>query len=409
VIQFVLLFCFGFLSAVLLALLVAPAFRRRAVRLTERRIRATVPLTMNEIQAEKDGLRAEFAMSSRRLEMKVKSLQERVAAQMVEIERGRQEQGRIEAERDQARREAAEREAKIGELETALQARGEELQALSARFEESAARMAGKDAEISRLDLAATDASLEVSSRQIELAAREAEVAKLKDDAARLKEQRRQGEEKLREITLDNRSGREALKTERGRAGDLERRLEKALAALADREETLGRRQRELARLRERGGKTAGQEEASELPEATEPRSKDISAATAAAGLPTDGEAPASPPAAQQEALARLATERKRLEERLTTLTRENKRLRTASLVSPEPAPALPREIGPGEASLREKISTLAAEMVAMTALVEGPDSAIDRALAMPEASGEGPPSLAERVRALREAAARRE
>jgi predicted nucleic acid-binding Zn-ribbon protein len=407
VIQFVLLFCFGFLSAVLLALLVAPAFRRRAVRLTERRIRATVPLTMNEIQAEKDGLRAEFAMSSRRLEMKVKSLQERVAAQMVEIERGRQEQGRIGEERDQARREAAEREAKIGELEAALQARGEELQALSARFEESAARMAGKDAEISRLDLAATDASLEVSSRQIELAAREAEVAKLKDDAARLKEQRRQGEEKLREITLDNRSGREALKTERGRAGDLERRLEKALAALADREETLGRRQRELARLRERGGKTAGQEKAPELPEATEPRSKDISAATASAGLPTDGEAPASPPAAQQEALARLATERKRLEERLTTLTRENKRLRTASLVSPEPAPALPREIGPGEASLREKISTLAAEMVAMTALVEGPDSAIDRALAMPEASGEGPPSLAERVRALREAARR--
>jgi chromosome segregation ATPase len=411
VIQFVLLFCFGFLTAVLLALLVAPAFRRRAVRLTERRIRATVPLTMNEIQAEKDGLRAEFAMSSRRLEMKVKSLRERVAAQMVEIERSHQEQGRVEEERDQAKQEAAEREAKIGELEAALRARAEEFQALSAKFEELAARMAEKDAEISRLDLAATDASLEVGSRKIELAAREAEVAKLKDDAARLKEQRRQGEDKLREITLDNRSGREALKTERGRAGDLERRLEKALAALADREEALGRRQREFARLRERSGKTAGREEAPARPEAAGSGDEKMIAAPAAAEPPAGGEALASPPAARQDALARLATERKRLEERLTTLTRENKRLRTASLVPPEPGPALPREAGPGEASLREKISSLAAEMVAMTALVEGPDSPIDKALALPETerTGEGPPSLAERVRALREAAVRRE
>jgi len=405
VIQASLLFGFGFLSAVLLALLVAPAFRRRAVRLTERRIRATVPLTMNEIQAEKDGLRAEFAMSSRRLEMKVKSLQERVSAQMVEIERGRQEQGRIEEERDQARQEAAEREAKIGELEAALRAGEEEARALSAKFEDLAARTAEKDAEISRLDLAATDASLDASSRQIELAAREAEVAKLRDDAARLKEARRQSEEKLREIGLDNRSGREALKTERGRAGDLERRLEKALAALADREETLGRRQRELARLRERHGKPPAEGEA---PEAT-PDSLGIvtvPAPSAAEGA-ADGEPGAAAPATQQEALVRLAAERKRLEERLTTLTRENKRLRTVSLPAPEQRQVSLPEADPGEASLREKISSLAAEMVAMTALVEGPGSPIDKALAAPEASSDGPPSLAERVRALREAAAR--
>ena len=80
-IQPLLFFGFGFLCAVLLALLVAPAVWRRAVRLTEQRIQATVPLTMNEIQAEKDGLRAEFAMSSRRLEMKVKSLQGRIAVE----------------------------------------------------------------------------------------------------------------------------------------------------------------------------------------------------------------------------------------------------------------------------------------------------------------------------------------
>ena len=90
-IQSLLFFGFGFLCALLLALLAAPSFWRRAVRLTERRIQASVPLTMNEIQAEKDALRAGFAMATRRLEVKVKDLKDRVAGQMVEIERVRDE------------------------------------------------------------------------------------------------------------------------------------------------------------------------------------------------------------------------------------------------------------------------------------------------------------------------------
>jgi chromosome segregation ATPase len=403
VIQSLLLFGFGFLCAVLVALLVAPAFWRRAVRLTERRIRATVPLTMNEIQAEKDGLRAEFAMSARRLEMKAKDLQDRVAGQMIEIERSREELRQLAEERDNLKAEHAALDRKNGELEAALKAAGEDSEALSAKFEAIGAQLADKDTEISRLDLAATDASLEVSNRQIELAAREAEVAKLLDDVARLKEQRRVAEQKLRDMTLDNKSGREALKTERARSTDLERRLEKALATIADRDEALARGERERARLSEReSGSTAsggapevGAPEAG-VPEAGAPEAKDTA------------EASSAEPDAEQEALARLKADRKRLEERLTTLTRENKRLRTASLSPQAPTPV--HEPAPGETALREKISNLAAEMVALTALIEGPGSPIDKALAMPEAehaAGDAP-SLAERVRALREAAAQR-
>jgi hypothetical protein len=48
--------------------------------------------------------------------------------------------------------------------------------------------------------------------------------------------------------------------------------------------------------------------------------------------------------------------------------------------------------------------------MVVLTALIEGPDSPIDKALATPETERPGgQPSLAERVRVLREAAGRRE
>jgi predicted nucleic acid-binding Zn-ribbon protein len=320
---------------------------------------------------------------------------------MVEIERVREELRQVAGERDRLKQEGAGLEAKNGELETALKESGAERQALAAKLDEIGAQMQGKDAEISRLDLAATDANLEVSNRQIELVARETEVAKLKGDLARLREQRREGEEKLRQAALDNKSGRETLKTERARANDLERRLEKALATLADREEALERKEREFAGSRARQGRQAVQP-AETAPEAAKPAASSQADDATPAGTAVSAE--------QREALARLATERKRLEERLTTLTRENRRLRSASLPPQEAAPL--QEGGAGETALRERIIGLAAEMAALTALVEGPDSPIDRALAVPEAEHSGgpagTPSLAERIRVLREAAARR-
>ena len=56
----------GFLTASLLALVIIPLIHDRAVRLTLRRINAAMPLSIEEIQNEKDQLRAEFAMSTRR-------------------------------------------------------------------------------------------------------------------------------------------------------------------------------------------------------------------------------------------------------------------------------------------------------------------------------------------------------
>ncbi|RWX60080.1 hypothetical protein EN780_32935, partial [Mesorhizobium sp. M4B.F.Ca.ET.089.01.1.1] len=68
-VQSILFFALGFLCAGFLALLIAPAIWRRAVALTRRRVEASMPLTLAEIQANKDQVRAEFAMSTRRLEM----------------------------------------------------------------------------------------------------------------------------------------------------------------------------------------------------------------------------------------------------------------------------------------------------------------------------------------------------
>src|SRR6266496_6694584 len=75
----------GFLIAGLLIIGFIPLVHARAVRLTMRRLEALTPLSMAEIQADKDQLRAEFAMSARRLEMSVDQLKNKTTSQLAEL------------------------------------------------------------------------------------------------------------------------------------------------------------------------------------------------------------------------------------------------------------------------------------------------------------------------------------
>src|SRR3954454_17559812 len=64
------IFALGFLTAALFALVILPALNARAERLARRRVEAQFPLSIGELTAEKDHLRAEFAVLQRRLERK---------------------------------------------------------------------------------------------------------------------------------------------------------------------------------------------------------------------------------------------------------------------------------------------------------------------------------------------------
>src|SRR5215471_16128536 len=78
-------FGLGFLMASLLGLVILPLVHARAVRLTARRLEAATPVSMAEIQADKDQLRAEFAMSTRRLEISVEQLKAKTTSQLAEL------------------------------------------------------------------------------------------------------------------------------------------------------------------------------------------------------------------------------------------------------------------------------------------------------------------------------------
>ncbi len=124
VIENVMYFVLGFMAAALLSLMIMPSIWRRAIRLTKKRIEAATPMTMAEFRADKDQLRAEFALSTRRLEMNVETLRSRLADQLSELNRKKNDNTLLKAERDQQMeivRELEEREStlrrKILELE----------------------------------------------------------------------------------------------------------------------------------------------------------------------------------------------------------------------------------------------------------------------------------------------------
>ena len=64
----------GFLTAAMLTLLFLPAVWRRAQRLARRRLEMQLPLSVDEIVAERDQLRAGFAVEQRRREQKYEAL-----------------------------------------------------------------------------------------------------------------------------------------------------------------------------------------------------------------------------------------------------------------------------------------------------------------------------------------------
>lgn len=77
----------GFLAATLLAVLIAPAFWARAVRLTSTRIRDSMPLSDVEIRADKDRIRAEYAIKVHKLESLVEQVRLAAARQQIELNR----------------------------------------------------------------------------------------------------------------------------------------------------------------------------------------------------------------------------------------------------------------------------------------------------------------------------------
>ena len=151
VIENIMYFALGFIASGLLALMILPSIWQRAVRLTKKRIEAATPMTMAEFRADKDQLRAEFALSTRRLEKNVEALRARLADQLSDVNRKKGDLNTLKAERDQhltVIRELEERESELRRRILDLEKEGADL---AQRLRMRDRQYADKVAEFDRL------------------------------------------------------------------------------------------------------------------------------------------------------------------------------------------------------------------------------------------------------------------
>ena len=90
----------GLLAGCLLMLAFMPLIHERAVRITKRHMAEATPMAIDEIQADKDHLRAQFAMSVRRLEVNIEEMRAKAAGRSGELGRQSLEINRLLVEID---------------------------------------------------------------------------------------------------------------------------------------------------------------------------------------------------------------------------------------------------------------------------------------------------------------------
>ena len=174
-------FALGLLTAGLLAVLVTPAIWRRAMRLTRQRIERSVPMTLAEIEADKDQLRAEFAMSTRRLEMNTDRLREKTTDQVIEINQKRIEIVRLSNEVGDQSETIEALEKKLAILDADHTTTVETLRVARELIVKHEADLAGRIATIGRLEAQLAAAEQLTAEQKMELAANATDIANLTD------------------------------------------------------------------------------------------------------------------------------------------------------------------------------------------------------------------------------------
>ena len=175
-------FGIGFLVAALIGLVVIPLVHGRAVRLTMRRLEAATPLSMAEIQADKDQLRAEFAMSTRRLEMSVDQLKTKSTSQLAELGKKGDAINRLKIELGEKTATIFALEARDKALRDQLRTTEEEFAVKTSAMHDAERALSDKQAELTKLMGELDERSNQADAQKVEIVRRSSvQVDVLKD------------------------------------------------------------------------------------------------------------------------------------------------------------------------------------------------------------------------------------
>lgn len=405
-IEFLLLFALGFLAATLLALIIAPVIHRRIITLTERRIRASVPLSAAEIRAEKDSARAAYAVENARLAVELRDQRDHLATETGNVARLKESLARAHEEALALKQAMAAAEEEAGALRSHIRDQETAIDTLRAELHAAERATAARNHEIERHEARIAELSRDIEELRIDLATRDTETENFRAQLQALRDERAVMRDQLRAQKMNSRETEIRLKREGGRVAELDERLNKTISTLSQREELLERRAGDIARLQERQKEMAAQ--AREAARAI--RSVKTGAPAKANGAPPSVAAPV-PPAEKATALPSPNAVPSARASALTSAARRDVDRDEADLVEHLKArqAAIAERLvkardTTADAALRKEIAEIAALMIELAAVREGSGSPIFRTLAGAEtirSAVPGEPSLAERANRL--------
>ncbi|MCZ4074171.1 hypothetical protein [Agrobacterium sp. LMR679] len=404
-IEYAILFGLGFLTATLLALLIAPAIHRRIVAYTENRIRATMPISPQEVRAQKDMARALYAAENAKVRQELDTEREKNTSLRLANEAASSDAYRLGEQNRSFSLKIEELTLEIGELRAALDAAEEHagvVQANLAQQEQAANERAG---QMSDLTARLTNLTRELDDSKILAATRDLEAEQAKQSATRFRKEGETATRELQDVAARNKEAMTAVARESRKVTRLEEQVATVMAKNADLDTMLTLRNQEVARLKEQLAATGGRanDMIIRLPNPAVPVEKTVSPSQPAAPAPSA--ALETAPAAEEEAAPAMAAEEpappvvtepaasQGLEQEIEDIRNQGTAL-TERLLNV-------RGTGNDE-PIRREIARIAAEMIALTAAQEGEKSPIPGLLA--KASGSSArESLAKRAKVVME------
>jgi chromosome segregation ATPase len=410
----------GFLVSMLFGLMIVPLVHNRAVRLTTRRLEAATPLSMAEIQADKDQLRAEFAMSARRLEMSVDQLKNKTTSQLAELGKKSDAINRMKIELGEKNATIFSLEAREKAVKEQMRATEEEFAAKTEMLRNAEKALTDKQGELAKINHELSDRSMMADSRQVELIAVRTQIDELKNRVGDAEKEFAATQARLAQERTESENATRELSEARSRVENLSQRvtdLDRQLIVQVKEAEMLGNRVNDLeGRLATQGKLLAEREyennQLKQANEAADRTTKELRGDIAA--LSSGGNSPA---------IEKLRTEKAAVEEQLRIARDERAKLQRDINAIQQQAESSWATERMENALLRERINDIAAEVAKLAMQLEGPNSAIEAMLAAEPAAPKIPPkpangaaapvavpeggTLAERIRALQSHASR--
>ena len=372
---------------------------------------------MAEIQADKDQLRAEFAMSTRRLELSVEQMKAKTTSQLAELGKKTDAINRLKVELGEKTAAIFSLEAREKSLKDQLSATESEHSVKIGALREAERMLQEKQGELARLASDLGERSATADSTRVEATALRAQVEALKDRVSGHERDAQEVGDRLSRERKDAAKASAELQDERGRVEKLSDRvsqLERALVAQTTEAEVLGRRVQEVeGRMAEQVKVLSEREiEIAQLKETITQSQKvendlraDLAGAAGKSRAATENLVKEK--ALMEDQLNQARADRTKLQQEVAGMKREAEQTWAAERVE--------------NALLRERINDIAAEIARLTVALEGTDSPIEAMLASepdaaqaPRASngerqpaGDGKGSLADRIRALQMKASR--